>query len=223
MRLHHHHDDDKEFRACIDAAYDVEMVPLLLLYISLALPRGSGLTDAAYRSAIAEAAAIWASQGVVIRDAASGLPTSADTIVVGVVVRRRPASSGTQWRGPLGSMRFDDSGTPLAEITLYLPDLITMIERANLPGNGEPWPTILRERAVGRAVGRVLAHELGHYLLRSRTHAPSGLMRAVQNTTELVATERDSFVLSAQDAAHWAALSSGPPPVLDGDCDGGGR
>jgi len=27
--------------------------------------------------------------------------------------------------------------TPLAEITLYLPDLIEMIERANLPGSGE--------------------------------------------------------------------------------------
>jgi hypothetical protein len=48
-------------------------------------------------------------------------------------------------------------------------------------------------------------------------------MRAVQNTAALVAAERDSFVLSAQDAAYWAALSSGPPPALDGDCDGGGR
>jgi hypothetical protein len=200
------------------------MVPLLLLYISLALPRGSGLTAAAYNSAIAEAAAIWAAHGVVIRDASPGLPSVADTIVVRVVVRHRPATSGTQWRGPLGSMRFDSAGTPLAEITVYLADLIEMIERANLPGSGgDPWPTILRERAIGRAVGRVLAHELGHYLLRSRTHAPSGLMRAVQNTAELVAAERDSFVLSAQDAAHWAELSSGPPPALDGDCDGGGR
>jgi hypothetical protein len=200
------------------------MVPLLLLYISLALPRGPALSAAAHNSAIAEAGAIWAAHGVVIREASPGLPTITDTIVVRVVVQHRPATSGTQWRGPLGSMRFDGSGTPLAEITLYLPDLIEMIERANLPGSGgEPWPTILRERAVGRAVGRVLAHELGHYLLRSRTHAPSGLMRAVQNTAELVAAERDSFVLSEQDAAHWAALSSGPPPALDGDCDGGGR
>jgi len=201
------------------------MAPVLLLYISLALPRGSGLSGAAYTSAIAEAAAIWAAHGVMIRDASLALPTLTDTILVRVVVRHRPATSGsTQWRGPLGAMRFDGSGAPLAEITLYLPDLIEMIERANLPGSGgEPWPTILRERAVGRAVGRVLAHELGHYLLRSRTHAPFGLMRAVQNTAELVAAERDTFVLSPQDAAHWAALSSGPPPALDGDCDGGGR
>lgn len=200
------------------------MVPVLLLYISLALPPGSGLSAAAYNSAIAEAAAIWAAHGVVIRGASPGLPTITDTIVFHVVVRHRPVTSGTTWRGPLGSLRFDGSGTPLAEITLYLPDLIEMIERANLPGSGgEPWPTILRERAVGRAVGRVFAHELGHYLLRSRTHAPSGLMRAVQNTAELIAAERDSFVLSAQDAAHWEALSSGPPPTLDGDCDGGGR
>jgi hypothetical protein len=29
--------------------------------------------------------------------------------------------------------------------------------------------------------------------------------------------------LSTDDAAQWAALSSGPAPALDGDCDGGGR
>jgi hypothetical protein len=197
------------------------MGPLLLLYISLALPRGSGLSAAAHNSAIAEAAAIWAPHGVVIRAALPGTPAAIDTIVLRVVVRHRPPTSGTRWRGPLASIQFDGSGTPLAEIILYLPDLIEMIDRADLPGSGgDAWPTILRERAVGRAAGRVLAHELGHYLLRSRTHAQSGLMRAVQNTAELVAAERDSFVLSAPDAAHWAALSSGPPPALDGDCDG---
>ena len=45
------------------------MVPVLLLYVSLALPHASGLSAAASNSAIAEAASIWAPHGVVVRDA----------------------------------------------------------------------------------------------------------------------------------------------------------
>ena len=197
------------------------MVPVLLLYVTLALPH-EGFTAAAYETAIAEAAAIWSAHGVVVRAASPVVPPTADTILLRVVVCRRPPSAGTRWRGPLAAVRFDGTGTPLAEIALYLPDLIDMIERSNATA-ADAWPTILRERALGRAVGRVLAHELGHYLLRSRTHAQSGLMRAVQNTTELVAGDREIFALSNEDAAEWAALSAGPPPALDGDCDGAER
>src|SRR6476646_6209742 len=119
MRLHHHHDDDKEFCACTGALYDPAMVSVMLLYVSLALPHASGLSAASSNSAIAEAASIWAPHGVVVRDASSGLPTTNDTIVVRVVIQRRPVAA-TPWRGPLGAMRFDGSGTPLAEIALYL-------------------------------------------------------------------------------------------------------
>src|SRR5689334_16824056 len=141
------------------------MVPLLLLYVTLALPH-EGFSPAAYNTAIAEAAAIWLAHGVVVRGESPGLPLTADTIVLHVVVGRRPASAGTRWRGPLAAVRFDASGTPVAEIALYLPDLIEMIERSN-GAAADAWPTLLRERAIGRAVGRVLARELGHYLLRS--------------------------------------------------------
>jgi hypothetical protein len=124
-------------------------------------------------------------------------------------VKRRPRTLGTEWHGPLASIMFDASGAPIPEITLYLPDLVDLIARSNIPGSGgDPWPTILRERAIGRAVGRVLAHELGHYLLRSRTHARSGLMRAVQNAADLVAAGRETFALEAADIERLAVLSS---------------
>jgi hypothetical protein len=212
----------------MSGAYDLAMVPVLLLYVSLALPR-TGMTTSVYATALAEAAAIWSAHGVVVRAAAAGMPQTdaivmTDAIVIRVVVQHRPASSGTQWRGPLASVRFDGSGTPVAEIALYLPDLIELIDRSNLhDSGGDLWPTILRDRAIGRAVGRVLAHELGHYLLRSRTHASSGLMRAVQNAADLVAPGRETFALSPDDAAEWAALSARPAAPLDGDCDGGDR
>src|SRR3954466_175691 len=103
MSVHHHHDDDKEFRAWMSEAYDLAMVPVLLLYVSLALPR-TGMTTAVYTTALAEAAAIWSAHGVVVRAAAAGMPQT-DAIVIRVVVQHRPASSGTQWRGPLASVR----------------------------------------------------------------------------------------------------------------------
>jgi hypothetical protein len=54
----------------------------------------------------------------------------------------------------------------------------------------------------------VLAHELGHFLLRSRWHAQSGLMRPVQTTADLVGPERALFTLSTPDAARLAVVES---------------
>jgi hypothetical protein len=51
------------------------------------------------------------------------------------------------------------------------------------------------------AVGRVLAHEIGHFLLRSRNHSPGGLMRSEQMLPELTSLEWHGFLLSAEDAA----------------------
>jgi hypothetical protein len=44
----------------------------------------------------------------------------------------------------------------------------------------------VQEHVRGRVIGRALAHEIGHYLLASRLHAKSGLMRAVLDNDDLV-------------------------------------
>jgi hypothetical protein len=49
---------------------------------------------------------------------------------------------------------------------------------------------------VGRVFGRALAHEIGHYLLRSRNHSVKGLMRALQFAPDLVGQDRQVFALS---------------------------
>ena len=43
--------------------------------------------------------------------------------------------------------------------------------------SGQPFGAL--QFAAARMIGRAIAHELGHYLLRSRHHAASGLMRPV--------------------------------------------
>ena len=61
------------------------------------------------------------------------------------------------------------------------------------------WPPALRDRVLGRIVGRVLAHEIGHFVLRSPRHASRGLMRPIQYITELMAGDGELFGLTPED------------------------
>lgn len=65
---------------------------------------------------------------------------------------------------------------------------------------------LTHEVLVGRALGRALAHELGHYLLKSKEHSPGGLMRASWRSEEFLAVGRSGFELTAEQreiAAHF--------------------
>jgi hypothetical protein len=50
-------------------------------------------------------------------------------------------------------------------------------------------------------LGRTIAHELGHLLLATATHAASGLMREVWSREELLGTRRADWMLDPLDAA----------------------
>jgi hypothetical protein len=50
---------------------------------------------------------------------------------------------------------------------------------------------------LGRMLGRALAHELGHYLLRSPTHTRFGLMRGDRTVPEFLAPGRAGFEVDA--------------------------
>ena len=63
-------------------------------------------------------------------------------------------------------------------------------------------PRALQHDLMGRMLGRAVAHELGHYLFRSREHADAGLMRAMLRTDELVGlTDRPFRVVPPRVAA----------------------
>jgi hypothetical protein len=50
-------------------------------------------------------------------------------------------------------------------------------------------------------LGRAIAHEIGHLLLATNTHATSGLMRGLWSHDELQRARRDDWVLQPLDAA----------------------
>jgi hypothetical protein len=59
-------------------------------------------------------------------------------------------------------------------------------------------------------LGRALAHEIGHFLLRSRNHSTVGLMRANPSVSDLIGRSRQTFSLSADDEKRlaWAMTAS---------------
>jgi hypothetical protein len=57
---------------------------------------------------------------------------------------------------------------------------------------------------MGRVLGRALAHEIGHFLLRSRNHSKVGLMRANPSVPDLIGRDRQTFFLSADDGKRLA-------------------
>jgi hypothetical protein len=50
---------------------------------------------------------------------------------------------------------------------------------------------------LGRTLGRALAHEIGHYLLKSREHTSNGLMKGRRTIQEFIDKERRGFEIDS--------------------------
>jgi len=66
------------------------------------------------------------------------------------------------------------------------------------------------EKRLGVVLGRAVAHEIGHYLLRTSSHAPQGLMRARIDAQEFADVHSQSFRLDRMARAHLAQLADTP-------------
>lgn len=77
---------------------------------------------------------------------------------------------------------------------------------------------------IERALGRALSHELGHYLLDSKTHTPHGLMRASWPPHQVFGEERRGFELSTEQRNVAAQrVRSEKRDVLESESDGSVR
>ena len=120
----------------------------------------------------------------------------------------------------LGAIQFFDGVVPDDIILLSTDEIAATVMSSQLSERDlHELPTGLVEDATGRATGRVLAHELGHYLLASRTHARKGLMRRSFAGRQLVGWDRRAFTLDAaavlrlrSRAAEPTAAAIGPRP-----------
>ena len=76
-------------------------------------------------------------------------------------------------------------------------------------------PPQTHDRRIGVVLGRAVAHEIGHFLLQTSTHAPDGLMRARILASEFADLNGEAFRLDKAAEAHLAALAAAGSIPLD--------
>ena len=107
-----------------------------------------------------------------------------DELRLVITDRARPPGSATA--ATLGWIEFFD-GRPRNTITVSVAAARTLMSRGEWLGRPiEALPPSFQQRFVTRVLSRSAAHEIGHYLLRSPTHAAHGLMRERMTVNEVM-------------------------------------
>ena len=108
------------------------------------------------------------------------------TLIYVTVAAGVPAPNPVLRQPPLAAILFTD-GAPTTRVSVYprvAEQLLAGVRSDDRPVTERP--RALQHGMMGLMLGRAVAHELGHYLFRSREHAHAGLMRAMLRTDELV-------------------------------------
>src|SRR5262245_44967671 len=160
------------------------------LMIAPALPAASRVP------LLREATRIWQSQGVTI----DWLPSTAQveenrSLRVLVLLTHGSAGGDSLAVGELiGSRR----GQAVAIVSIEAAERLV----AKSWPQGFPAPSNPDPRRLGLVLGRAIAHEIGHYLLDTGTHARYGLMRPSFDAREFADLRPGPFMLDAH-AAQW--------------------
>jgi hypothetical protein len=170
--------------------------PRVRLALDIEFPPGAPERMAS--AVIAEATSIWSRYGVeiVARTPApcQWLPDNVTALDV-----RLAAHVSSRGRTPLASIVFSPEGDPGHVISVFYDDIVRASTRSALASAEPEWPLALRQQVIARVLGRVIAHEIGHFLLRSPAHAQKGLMRPVQSTMELALGATSLFLLTTME------------------------
>ena len=167
--------------------------------IAVAVVAPPDVTDSLVNRVCVEAKAIWAPAGIALewtREASRG-EAEPRRLVIAVTIDDRPAPAGRH--GALGWLTFTADG----------PERLIHLSRGSAEDLLRDTPgltdgTIASHDAyVARALGRAFAHEIGHYILRSKVHTPRGLMRAAWTASQAFAS-RDGFAVTAEERAEAA-------------------
>ena len=169
---------------------------------------GPAISQALVDATLADAEAIWRPAGVALTWRRAARATSNDaapphqlTLMVD-----DGGTSAQDGRTALGWIHFTGR-TPEPEIHLSRANAEDLMARtASLHDK----PSVVQQILMARALGRALAHELGHYLFKSPTHRPAGLMKAVRPSLEFFSPGRNGFDITADERAWLAAHTPCP-------------
>ena len=111
-----------------------------------------------------------------------------------VTVDNSVGDKNTQSVTALGWILFERPGEPDQELHVSYANAKLLLELSSSTfGALSTMPLLQRETYLARAMGRALAHELGHYLLASKTHTARGLMQTQRSASVLFAPSRGPF------------------------------
>jgi len=174
--------------------------------VEVLLTVAPGLAEQARSSMMTEAAAIWRANGVIIDwlPATAVRPVSHQRLRA-LVVERPQRDSNPDGPFTIGELVRPSNGHPMALMSIdsarRLMDSIRGWAGYDLAG--------MDPRRLGLVLGRALAHEIGHYLLETPTHASYGLMRPEFDALELADFREGVFALD-RSASDWLKSHLGP-------------
>jgi hypothetical protein len=125
-----------------------------------------------------------------------------------IVINDEAGPKTPEGQTPIGWVGFHRPDDPDQEIHVSTANGMKLLRQAAEPGRPiESMPRTAVENLLGRMMGRALAHELGHFLLRSRAHTRTGLMRGERTVREFILLGRRGYhVDPAQRSAIVARI-----------------
>lgn len=183
------------------------------LPVRVLLTTAPDLPPAARQALIDEAGAIWRRAGVRLTWAPGHTEDAFHRLRVLVVHRHTAIHDGSWPVGELVPTRRTSRQSPPASMPVAFVSLdgARQVLATAVPGYE---PERLAQHRLGIVLGRAVAHEIGHFLLGTPSHAASGLMRARIDAVSFADLRAGGFFLD-RDAATW--LRAGAAPGLHGD------
>jgi hypothetical protein len=163
-----------------------------------------------------EAARIWAPYGVTLcwgdaEDACRGLE-----VRLRVLLAEDPPPPPRAAQGALLGWIWFRGSEPGGDIVLSVNGARDLLSRARLGDRSlAALPASVIESQLPAAVGRALAHEIGHFVLRDRTHARRGLMVSRFTPNQVTFAPAGTFRL-APAATEWVRQTCAPVGVWAG-------
>ncbi len=172
-------------------------VSALPLHVLLTL--SSNLTAMSRQALISEAERIWRREHIHIEWARPGHTVEHPDAPLRVLVVTRPqlpAGASREW--PVAELI--PEAAPRALAIASIAGAQRVVDEAMRSASAQA--NAPNDYRLGLVLGRAVAHEIGHFLLATGTHAESGLMRASVESREFAAMDGGAFTLD-RDASQW--------------------
>lgn len=163
-----------------------------LFELDILLTVAESLPAQARRFLLSETSRIWEREGVAVRWAvAAGGVTPPDAALRVLVIARAAQAGEDTRRWPVAELvtRTEPRAVAIASIG-SAQRVVSEAARFRLLD-----PLGDAQTRLGLVLGRAVAHEIGHFLLATGTHAERGLMRATFDASDFVAVGADAFRL----------------------------